>query len=286
MSAPKIRQVYVIGCGPAGLAAAHAARGLGRDVVIFAPSRMSPLRGPLLIQQPIPGITVSQPDAYISQHVIGGSILDYRYRLYGDVNINIQGDILAPGYDAWRLKPAYHAMWALYSNLIVDMQVYPDNLRYFAELEGVLVVCTAPRYLMCGQFDVNTWKGKHSFLFAPVDIAPVTMYPGQPDNTIIFNADGARGEWVRSSSIFGHKVTEWKPGDGQKEKGRIAAAERYEKNGPVTIKKPISTDCQCHRRVLFTGRFGAWRNETWIHTAYHDVRRALISDDNQELSFT
>ena len=56
----KYRIVYVIGCGPAGLAAAHAARGMGREVVIFAPKKMSALRGPLLLQQPIPGITLNR----------------------------------------------------------------------------------------------------------------------------------------------------------------------------------------------------------------------------------
>ena len=202
------------------------------------------------------------------------------------MNINIQGDILALGYDAWRLLPVYHMMWQTYADLIVNMQVNPDNLAYFAGLEGVLVVCTAPRYLMCRQFNPNNWTGKHSFHFAAVDIAAVTMYPDQPDNTIIFNANEERGEWVRSSSIFGHKVTEWRPGTGQQERNALPSEGRFEKNGPVTIKKPLQTDCRCHPKVLFTGRFGAWRNETWIHTAYREVRQALVSDDIGEIEFT
>jgi hypothetical protein len=43
------------------------------------------------------------------------------------------------------------------------------------------------------------------------------------------------------------------------------------------IQKPISTDCDCYPHVLRTGRFGAWKNEVWVDTAYWDTYTALAS---------
>src|SRR5215469_3260778 len=104
-------KVLVIGCGPAGLAAAHAAVGLGADVKVIAPKQMTPQNGPLLIQRPIPGINTDHPDGTIHQMVIGGSILDYRYKLYGDINVSINGDILRPMYHAWDHRATYARLW-------------------------------------------------------------------------------------------------------------------------------------------------------------------------------
>ena len=60
-----------------------------------------------MLQRPIPAISTDHPDGYIKQLVIGGSILDYRYKLYGDINISIQGNILAKGYHCWEFIKTY-----------------------------------------------------------------------------------------------------------------------------------------------------------------------------------
>src|ERR1700747_2279263 len=109
-----IMRVAIIGCGPAGLGAAHAAHGVGAGVVIYSPGIKSPQRGPLVLQRPIPAISTDHPDGYIRQLVIGGSILDYRYKLYGDINISIQGDMLREGYHCWKHIETYDKLWELY----------------------------------------------------------------------------------------------------------------------------------------------------------------------------
>src|SRR5580765_1889395 len=121
-------QVAVIGAGPAGLAAAWAAQGHNADVRIFAPKRQTPQYGPLLIQRPIPGITNGHPDGTIHQIVIGGSILDYRYKLYGDINIGINGDQLQPYYHAWNHRETYDRLWRKLSRYITDKLVTPEEL--------------------------------------------------------------------------------------------------------------------------------------------------------------
>jgi hypothetical protein len=274
----RIQTVVVIGCGPAGLAAAHAAHGLGYPVRVIAPRVQTPQRGPLLLQRPIPGINRDHPDGYIRQIVLGGSILDYRSKMYGDINININGDVLAPGYHAWRFPETYDRLWELYADMIEDRKVPPWELNRLAEAPGRLVVCTAPAREMC----LFTGGSMHSFEQAQVAIIPAAIYPEQPDDTIIFNADPSV-PWSRSSRIFGSEVTEWPASVAVQDRPVPLWMMRHVSPASLRIiRKPISTNCDCHPRVLRTGRFGAWRNETWVDTAYYDVRTALVSDQRSD----
>jgi hypothetical protein len=252
--------VIVIGCGPAGLAAAHAAAGHGATVRIYAPRAKTPQRGPLLIQRPIPGINTDHPDGTIHQLVIGGGILDYRYKLYGDINIGINGNILQPFYHAWRHAETYDRLWSMYSGQIIDRVITPEEMSDI-HLEADLVVTTASMKDMCYRNHVGGRGPEHVFEQAPVRVSTQASYPSQPDNTIVFNAKPDI-PWVRSSRIFGNEVTEWVPRSSPPVSSRI-------------IFKPISTTCDCYPLVLRTGRFGAWRNETWVDTAYWDTYSAV-----------
>jgi hypothetical protein len=253
--------VAVIGCGPAGLAAVHAAYGMGAEVTIFSPGVKSPQKGPLILQRPIPAITLDHPDGYIKQIVIDGSILDYRYKLYGDINIGINGDILEPGYHCWDHIKAYDAMWARYMARPDPRIKHVKGLISRTKL-GVLhdyfdlVVNTAPLNKLC--------RKRHRFEYKAVEITLNRSYPDQPPDTTIFNA-GSRFPWVRSAWLLGNECTEWLVGE--------APNELY----PFVIRKPIRHGCDCYPHVLGTGRFGAWRNQTWVDTAYYDTRSVLVS---------
>lgn len=249
-------KVIVVGAGPAGLAAAHAANAFHCETVVYAPYAKTPQLGPLLLQRPIPGISTGHPDGTIYQRVIGGSILDYRDKVYHDINVNINGDILQDHYHAWDHRIAYEGLWVKYHHLIQDRLVQPSELRHMDE-EADLVISTANASTMC-----LDGGHTHAFVTARVAITPIASYPMQPDNTIIFNG-GDEYKWVRSSRVFGTEVTEW-------------PMEHAPANGRV-INKPISTDCDCFPNILRTGRFGAWRNEVWVDTAYWDTYTALAS---------
>jgi hypothetical protein len=260
-----IMKVIVIGAGPAGLAAAHAAVGLHSEVTILAPAKMTPQEGPLLLQRPIPGINTDHPDGTIQQYVIGGSILDYRHKLYGDINIGINGDILVPQYHAWKHRETYEKLWNTYSTYITDYKLTPREMRAIHR-DADLVVSTASAKDMCTL--------DHNFLFKEVAVTPDYSYPDQPDNTIIFNA-AKEPAWVRSSRVFGVPVTEWALHDTLTEQGLPSNAR--------IIRKPISTDCDCYPNILRTGRFGAWKNEVWVDTAYWDTYGAIVSTTNRDM---
>lgn len=267
-------KVAVIGCGPAGLAAAHAAYGLGAKVTIFSPGIKSPQRGPLILQRPIPGISTDHPDGYIRQIVIGGSILDYRYKLYGDININLGRDhMLKKGYHCWNHIKAYDDLWTRYMNIARGLTTRVDGMVTVGQIIDMeyafdLVVNTAPLIDLCRKIPDHADQGKsvtmHEFRFQPVQVTMGHSYPDQPPDTTVFNA-GDKFTWVRSAWLLGNSCTEWLPGEAPRDLN------------PITIRKPIGHNCNCYPTVLGTGRFGAWRNEVWVDTAYYDTRDAIIS---------
>jgi hypothetical protein len=221
----------------------------------------TPQLGPLVLQRPIPGINRDHPDGYIRQIVIGGSILDYRYKLYGDININIQGNILRDGYHVWQFVSTYNTLWDMYvTNPDKGITLHEATVPGW-ELKRMpdhydLVVSTAPLPVLCLNID------RHSFMSQRVSVIQKASYPDQPPDTTIFNA-ASEPTWVRSARLLGNESTEWKVEDAPP--------------GARVIRKPLKTTCDCFPRVLLTGRFGAWRNETWVDTAYYDTRDAIIS---------
>lgn len=248
-------RVAIIGAGPAGLAAAHAAQGMDYSVRIYAPKEKRRQRGPLLLQRPIPGITLSHPDGFIRQRVVGGTILDYRAKLYNDINININGDVLEKGYHAWRMQETYDKLWEMYAHHIIDVTLTAPMLKDLVTDDRIqLVVNTAPMNAFCER------PGEHVFSFKAVKMIHEAM-DEVGMNEIVFNAR-PEDNWVRSSRIFGIESTEYKDGTAPHE--------------AIEITKPLNTTCDCHPMVLRTGRFGAWKNETWVDTAYYNTREGLM----------
>jgi hypothetical protein len=260
--------VIVIGCGPSGLAAAHAAIGLGCSVKIIGPKKRTPQHGPVFLQQPIPGVSTDHPNGYIKQLVVGGSIMDYTLKAYGDVNIAMSNNgILREGIHTWSVQKAYVNLWEMYSGLIVDTALKP---REVDDLKADLIVSTAPAPKLCLRKNFGCSADGHNFLSVPIALFFEVSYPNQPINTIIYNAY-EEPKWVRSSNVFGNEVTEWRPEDIP------GYPEEAFQEPDIIIHKPISTDCDCHPHVLRCGRFGKWNNLAWIDSAYYETRTAIYS---------
>lgn len=247
-------RVAVIGQGPASLAAAWAAEGMGADVVFFGPGEPSRIRGAVVLHEPIPGITVTHPDGYVRQLVVGGHVDDYGRKLYGDIHVNRQGDPFMDGFHTWRVDETYAKLWQHFAHHEVSRGMVDNFLLERISAQYDLVINTAPAKLFCT-------NRSHEFKESSLALTWELMHPGQQDNTVVYNADPAV-PWARSASIFGSVVTEWPVG-------------RCIKKHHV-ITKPLGTDCDCHPDVFRTGRYGAWDNRAWIETAYYNTRKRII----------
>ena len=248
-------RVTIIGAGPAGLAAAHAAIGLGVSVVVRAPAVKTPQRGPILLLRPIPGINTEQPEGYIRQLVVGGSILDYRIKLYGDQPLDLKTSQPEPGYHTWRVTKAYDRLWELYSKLIQPGILYPGDIETICDSNDLVINAASAKNLCMV-------PKRHVFQSVAVALKVKSTYPSQPPNTVIYNGDPAT-PWVRSSRIFEHESTEYAPGTID--------------DPDIVIWKPISNTCTCHPRVLRVGRSGTHKNLAWIDSAFYDSRTVIYN---------
>src|SRR3546814_7896241 len=54
-------KVLILGCGPAGLIAAHAAKRMDADFIVMSKARKSFMNGAQYLHAPIPGVSLAEP---------------------------------------------------------------------------------------------------------------------------------------------------------------------------------------------------------------------------------
>lgn len=271
-----MKKVAILGTGPAGLMAAHAASLTGAMVHIFSmggsngPTK-SRIGGAQFLHQPMPIINEPlSPDGTI-KYLTAGTIEGYRQKVYGDADVPFVSMERLPvdgATDAWSLSATYDTLWDLYcgGNAINVVNISPEWLIELLENIGFdLVVSTIPKTSLC-LAHAGLVPDTHTFVSQRIRIANVNSMMFE-DNTMVY--DGTKDvSWYRASKIFGVCTKEW--GEG------APAVLPYE--DVVVAKKPIRTDCVCFAdKVLFTGRHGAWRKGVLTHDAFKDTWKALTS---------
>jgi len=257
-------KVAILGCGPAGMIAAHSASTAGHDVAIFSRKRLSPMFGAMYLHAPIPGISPKQPEMVI-EVLKTGTRQGYAEKVYGDPEAPVSWDKFDIGpTPGWNLKKAYHELWRRYQHLIWDMEFTPEMLADWVKEYG-RVFSTIPATATC-----LNWN--HEFRKVTIDV--VHGPTEDPTNMMSYNGGMFHGAppWYRYSRI--NKYESWEFGEGQIP--LTIPTEILIKNVRVSRgMKPISTDCDCHPGVVRLGRFGKWDKHAFTHHAYQEVRDAL-----------
>lgn len=272
-----MRNTYVLGCGPAGLAAAHAAVMAGRKVKIYSKNRKSQMFGAQYLHKPIPGIDCGDPVTV--RYQLQGSITEYRQKVYGD---SYDGAV-SPGeleetHQAWDIRRAYDQLWDLYSPLIVDKSITSKWLKKQADPDiplGREIISSVPLPSICSKP-----AGEHQFKAIRIWAAGEAPEIGKrfprraedgkliisgiemEDDTVLCN--GRKDPfWYRASLIFGRATVEW-PWDP----GFFLP----EEDGSV-VRKPIDNNCDCWPGVLRVGRYGTWTKGVLVHQAFEDTEK-------------
>lgn len=246
-------QVAIIGCGPAGMLAAHAASLAGRTPIIFAKeAAVSPHAKATFLHAPIPDLTSALPDEKINIFKVG-SEAGYAQKVYGDHERATSWAKYAEGeLGAWALAPVYADLWALYGSLVKSSEIGPGDIDSLVGSFPV-VVNTAPAWCLCG-------NGDHGFHKRDIWVegsAPASVNP----NSMTYNGS-ALYDWYRSSDIFGVRSMEYStPGC-------------LSPNPPNGIKV-VGTDCDCNPRVFRAGRWGTWRPGVLLHHAFERTSEFL-----------
>jgi hypothetical protein len=262
-------RIAILGCGPSGLVAAHAASQLKikTNIQVYSAKRRSPIYGAQYLHQPIPGVFAAhevEPD--IIRYNMVGSPESYLKKVYGEAwDGTISDDLRDQAHVAWDLRSTYDELWMRYADLIVDYSIIKGAVEQCVRplVDNYdIVINTIPRPALC-------LKPRHQFVSTEIWAAGET--PDQPfpvecaDNVIVYNGD-SNPSWYRSSRIHGHSTVEW---PGHTPKPPVP--------GVARVKKPLRHSCDCWTdQIVHLGRMGRWQNGTLVHHVYADMYEQLI----------
>jgi Pyridine nucleotide-disulphide oxidoreductase len=124
-----MKEVVVLGCGPAGLIAAHAAIQSGCKVQVLSEKKKSALYGAQYLHEYIPGLEEHR-SGIIQYRYIGGES-GYALKVYGDMShpTSWMKKKSHMGYD---LRQIYSILWDMYHHLMPVKKRFRKSLRLTA----------------------------------------------------------------------------------------------------------------------------------------------------------
>lgn len=248
-------KIAILGCGPSGLLAAHAAIRNNHNPIIYSKKVRSEFGGAQYLHEPIAGITEHDPDMMI-RFIKIGSKEGYARKVYGSSGVDVSwtkfDEAVVP---AWSMRTAYDMLWNRYSDLIVDREIAPEDV-YDVQKEHDLTINTIPLRSICLD------PIEHSFSSQAVILTPDAKIEAR--DVIVYNGQDTE-PWYRTSNIGG---TQWTEYSANSRSYPIVGERHYG-------MKPVDNDCHCHIGVLRIGRFGAWRRGILAHNAYNDAMEYL-----------
>jgi hypothetical protein len=259
--------VVVLGCGPAGLFAAHAAKMMGHEVQILSKKRQSHMYGAQYLHNHIPGLTSDHPgDRFEVDYRLIGSAEDYAAKVYGsDVPRSVSPQRYRGRQPAWDIREAYSRAYRRYEDLITEQVVEASTIAVLLQDRNVdVVVNTIP----ANQFCVDI---RHAFIARNVwaigDAPERNIFAPRlaPNETVLCNGTDEVG-WYRASNIRGFNTVEW-PED-----------RRPPIDGVARVTKPVSNTCNCWEssgKYWRVGRYGTWQKGVLSHHAYWRTYEAL-----------
>lgn len=259
--------VSILGCGPSGMFATHAAVQAGANVVIYSKPRKSLMRGAQYLHRPIPGLS---GDSFTIDYRLAGDLDGYREKVYGlSLDVTVSPEILLGHHEAWDIREAYDAAWRLYSGMILPWDAMEERDREALgsiQQASDIMISTIPAYLLCE-------KDEHIFdseIVWATDIVKPTNIPGGEDNVVICSGD-SRDWWYRVSRIQGWENTEY-PENKKPKSGNWKVWE---------VEKPIAATCSCHPSIIRQGRYGKWEKGVLSDAAYYETKEMLDASENQ-----
>jgi hypothetical protein len=254
-------KALILGCGPAGLFAAHAFEQAGWSITIVSKFSKGRPSGCQYLHQPIPGLTEERTEV---DYVLHGDATEYAKKVYGDPLLAgcVSAVTLQGRHPAWNLRRAYDCAWGRLHRFVrhADLPNQDAVANLIAIMKPDITVSSIPAPLLCGCG--HTFNSKKVWV-AGDDPTSGRLIPfaAMPD-TVVCNGDPNVG-WYRKANVFGHTTIEWPIGN----------------KPPVSyvsaIEKPVSNNCNCLPGVIRVGRYGRWQKGALAHEAYRDVMEAI-----------
>lgn len=258
-------RVAILGAGPAGLFAAHAAVQHGHDVHIWskgdadgtgATPRKSHMRGAQYLHRPIPGLS---GEPFMLDYRLEGDIAGYKAKVYGDMSdVHVSPESLVGEAEAWDIREAYDKAWELYGSSVMPLDLAVPEAGEVLEAmiaEYDLVISTVPAKLLCYDFT-------HEFLSTKIwstdYVKPIGAFERPRVDNLVVCSGLVDDWWYRQSRIQGWENTEF--------------PENRKPNGKVWgVIKPVRTTCDCYPEITRMGRYGEWKKGVLSHESYYDT---------------
>ncbi len=259
-------EVAILGCGPAGLLAAHAAVQAGAIPRIFSKKEKSPVPGAQFLHVPIPGLTEEMTPRDIYMRKVGRPEI-YARKVYGRENAETSWGGYAEGvHQVYDLKHAYQLLWEMFVDNIVDLDIQQHEIRDLSK-HFPWMFSTIPATALCPVYGVS--NDACQFRRQPVSILHGQNWAYSyrlDDMTIEYNGT-KESAWYRRSNIFGWSSAEFNPVD---------APEMPDDMPLIQIHKPLWTNCTHHHHIIRLGRYGLWKKGVLVHHAYKGALEALL----------
>lgn len=263
-------RVLVLGCGPAGLLAAHAGRLAGHEVSVISKKVKSRLGGAQYLHHEIPELTTEEPQGWLTVHAVG-TREGYAAKVYGDPEAEVSWDLFVGKMDlpVWDIVDLYNVLWEEWESRVVDSSIGPGLMNEGFVLGGWatfdFIVSTIPVPAIC----VNK---VHTYTDQRVAVAPIwqggDLVRDEMNHSIIYN--GVKHlAWYRSSHIFGRAMTEWSMA------GVTDPEAMFTQDDKKLVIKPLATDCDCWPQIIRAGRYGKWSKGDLVTDAFDEVFNAI-----------
>lgn len=259
-------KVLILGSGPSGLLAAHAASYLpdaNAEVKILSRKQPSGLFGCQYLHGPIPDLGLRTTTVRYERV---GTDEDYATKVYGNAFMagQVSPATLHGTHPAWDIRQAYGALSNRYWDSIEEIELAPETVgEVFTYLVPDLVINSIPLPVLCQQPEEHAFREQRCWALGDAPDLGQSVPVPCPEDTIICNGDRDTG-WYRVSRVFGHATAEW-PGLRPKPPLR----------GVVPFSKPLATTCDCWPQVVRVGRYGTWTKGVLAHTAFNTTFATL-----------
>jgi threonine dehydrogenase-like Zn-dependent dehydrogenase len=238
-------KVLVLGCGPAGMLAAHAAKLCDQSVTIISEKQPSFIAGAQFLHTAIPGLTLNEPDGQVT-FVHKGTKEQYAQKVYGDPEAPCSWDTYPDGaVDIWNLQRHYLYLWELYEHMVTDGNVFPAMIFNAAMEDFDVILSTIPLQVLFPDANYTSER---------VRIADEVVCS---DQKIVYSGRGS-DPWYRASNIFSNAFVEYPDGPAFP--------------GARFVRKPLSNDVvNPHGRLHLLGRYGKWQKGVNVDDAFREA---------------
>jgi hypothetical protein len=246
--------VAILGCGPSGLIAAHAAEQLGYTVTILSKKKKSIIPGSQHLQGAIPGVTPHYPE-YTVEFVRLGTAEGYAQKVYGDPTHPCGWESYRGVHPSWSVQNVYDLLWDRY-----EERIEPWEFNGLSDMLGILdaydcVISAIPQPIICYEAE------KHFFEGVPYYIKTLEIPPGDHNREIVVWNGLESDLWYRWS-ILGEKCS-------------IESTQFM--TGCIEGRKAIYSNCNCYQDdgIIRVGRWAKWRHGVLLQHVYTDVVNQL-----------